>query len=232
MPFLKDSLFLISCCRNEQSCTQFPGVRSWERVTCLVPSVTPSSDLTEMWSAQLCGPAMFSGPSKICLALFLLSCFFFFFNCLKMHCMKIYKHAFLQTKHPCFTLDLGSLCPSSHWLQSPGPDLQRPWQSNREYIHLNYDNSKNTSRNFSGTVEGSVGPVQFLIVPCSNLYFFSRSIGPFQCLVNDKYRVLICCSCHFQSSSLFFVHCGFLCLQVWSVSNFHPDTKGRMWSLI
>ena len=97
---------------------------------------------------------------------------------------------------------------------------------------FNNDNSKNTSRNFSGTVEGSVGPVQFLIVPCSNLYFFSRSIGPFQCLVNDKYRVLICCSCHFQSSSLFFVHCGFLCLQVWSVSNFHPDTKGRMWSLI
>ena len=98
----------------------------------------------------------------------------------KLPCMKIYKHAFLQTKHPCFTLDLGSLCPSSHWLQSPGPDLQRPWQSNREYIHLNYDNSKNTSRNFSGAVVGSVGSVQFQIVTWSGLYF-SRSIGPFQC---------------------------------------------------
>ena len=39
------------------------------------------------------------------------------------------------------------------------------------------DNSKDTSRNFSGVVEGSVGPVQFQIVPCSSLYF-SRSIGP------------------------------------------------------
>ena len=39
----------------------------------------------------------------------------------------------------------------------------------------------------------------FQIVPCSSLYFFSRSIGPFQCLVNVNYRVLICCTCHFQS---------------------------------
>ena len=31
------------------------------------------------------------------------------------------------------------------------------------------DNSKNISRNFSGAVEGSVGPVQFQIVPCSSL---------------------------------------------------------------
>ena len=42
------------------------------------------------------------------------------------------------------------------------------------------DNSKNISRNFSGAVAGSVGPVQFLIVPSSSLYF-SSSIGPFQC---------------------------------------------------
>ena len=55
-----------------------------------------------------------------------------FFYCLKLPCMMIYKHAFLQTKHPCFTRDLGPLCTSSHWLQSPGPGLQRPWQSNRE----------------------------------------------------------------------------------------------------
>ena len=33
--------------------------------------------------------------------------------------------------------------------------------------------------------------VQFQIVPCSSLYFFLRSIGPFQCLVNANYRVLI-----------------------------------------
>ena len=44
--------------------------------------------------------------------------------------------------------------------------------------------------------------------------------------------VLICCTCHFQSGSLFFFSFGFLCLQVSSVSNFHPDTKGWRWSLI
>ena len=43
----------------------------------------------------------------------------------KAACMKIYKHAFLQINHPCFTQDLGPLCPSSHQLQSPGPGLQR-----------------------------------------------------------------------------------------------------------
>ena len=57
--------------------------------------------------------------------------FFFFFYCLTLPCMKIYKHAFLQTKHYCFTRDLGPLHPSSHWLQSPGPSIQRPWQSSR-----------------------------------------------------------------------------------------------------
>ena len=82
------------------------------------------------------------------------------------------------------------------------------------------------SRNLFGTVVGSVGPVQFQNVPCPSLYFFSRSIGPFQCLVNVNYRVLTCCTCHFQSGSLFFVYFGFLCLQVSSVSDFHPDTRG------
>ena len=72
---------------------------------------------------------------------------------------------------------------------------------------------------------GSVGSVQFQIVPCSSLYFFSRSIGPFQCLVNVNYRVLICCTCHLQSSFLFFVYFDFLCLQVYSCLIF-PLTKG------
>ena len=66
--------------------------------------------------------------------------------------------------------------------------------------------------------------VQFQIGPCCSLYFFSRSIGPFQCVVNVNYRVLICCTCHFQSSSLF-VYFGFLCFQISSVSNFRPDTR-------
>ena len=72
----------------------------------------------------------------------------------------------------------------------------------------------------------------FQMVPCSSLYFFSRSIDSFQSLVNVNYIVLICCTVCFQSGSLFFVYFGFLCLQVSSVSNFHPDTRGRRWSLI
>ena len=63
------------------------------------------------------------------------------------------------------------------------------------------DNSKNISRTLSGAVAGSVGPVQFQIVPCSSLCLFS-SIGSFQCLVNVNDGVLICRTCHFQSGSL------------------------------
>ena len=36
--------------------------------------------------------------------------------------------------------------------------------------------------------------------------YFSWSIGSFQCLVSVNYWVLICCTCQFQSSSLFFVY--------------------------
>ena len=70
---------------------------------------------------------------------------------------------------------------------------------------------KNISRNFSGAIVGSVESVQFQILPCSSLYLFSKSIGPLQCLVSGNYKVLICCTCHFQSGSLFFVYFGFLC---------------------
>ena len=90
---------------------------------------------------------------------------------------------------------------------------------------LNSYNNKNIPRNFSGAVVGSVGSVQFQIVPCSSLCLFSRSIDPLQCLVNANYRVSICCACHFESSSLLLVCFGFLCLQVSSVSNFCPDAR-------
>jgi len=79
---------------------------------------------------------------------------------------------------------------------------------------------------------GNVGSVHFHIAPCSSLYLFSRSISPLQCIVNVNYRILICFTCHFQSGSLLFVYFGFLCLQVSSVSNFHPDTRGQKWWLI
>ena len=42
--------------------------------------------------------------------------------------------------------------------------------------------------------------------------------------------LLICGTCHFQSGSLCLF--GFFCLQVSSVSNFCPDTRGRRWSLV
>ena len=47
-------------------------------------------------------------------------------------------------------------------------------------------------------------------------------------VVDTNYRVLICCICHFQGGSLCF---SFFCLLVSSVSNFHPDTRGRWWTL-
>ena len=46
-------------------------------------------------------------------------------------------------------------------------------------------------------------------------------------VTNIKCRVLICCTCHFQSGSPFFVYFSFLCLPVSSVSNFRPDTGGE-----
>ena len=60
---------------------------------------------------------------------------------------------------------------------------------------------------------GSIVSVQFQIFPCSSLYFFLSSIDLFQCLVNVNYRVLTCCTCYFQSGSLF-IDFGFLCLHV------------------
>ena len=47
-------------------------------------------------------------------------------------------------------------------------------------------------------------------------------------VVGANYRVLIYCICHFQGGSLCF---SFFCLLVSSVSNFHPDTRGRWWTL-
>ena len=47
-----------------------------------------------------------------------------------------------------------------------------------------------------------MGSVQFQLVPCSSLYFFSRSIA-LSNVVNTNYSVLICCTCLFQGDSLF-----------------------------
>ena len=42
-----------------------------------------------------------------------------------------------------------------------------------------------------------------------------------------KCRVLVCCTCHFQSGSSSFVYFGFLCSQVSSVSNFCSVRRGE-----
>ena len=75
---------------------------------------------------------------------------------------------------------------------------------------------------------GQFSFIQFLVP----VYTSSEGLQAPSNVVNANYRVLICCTCHFQSSSLFLVYFGFFCLQVSSVSNFHPDTRGRRWSLI
>ena len=63
-------------------------------------------------------------------------------------------------------------------------------------------------------------------------YSSSRGLQAPSNVVSANYRVLIFCTCHFQSGSLFFVYFVFLCFQVSSVSNFCPDTRGRRSSLI
>ena len=116
--------------RKEQSCTQFSRLRSWERA----PAWIPFSDPLQ-WPYLNVIYSVMSLLLKILNAFwpfevyYLLGFVFvqFFFYCLKLPCMKVYKHTFLQIKHPWFTRDLGPLRSSSHWLQSPGSGLQRPW---------------------------------------------------------------------------------------------------------
>ena len=61
-----------------------------------------------------------------------------------------------------------------------------------------------------------------LVLAC----LFSSSIDTFQ-MHSISCWVLICCTCHFQHGSLFFVYFGFLCLQISSVSNFYPTQGGE-----
>ena len=135
MPFLKDSLFLISSWKTGTSKAACSS-QDWdyEKGHLLgFLSVTPFSDclqwpyLNVIYSVM---PLLLKirnafWPFKDCYLLG--SVFAQFFYCLKLPCMKVYKHTFLQIKHLCFTRDLGPLRPSSSWLQSPGSGLQRPW---------------------------------------------------------------------------------------------------------
>ena len=132
--FKGSNMFFFVCCFSRTLYSlSVPGKQEWAELHALLrteimkraPAWIPFSDSLQ-WPFQLCpsysGYWMLSGPLKIVirLALFLPNFFYWL------------KHAFLQIKHPCFTRDLGPLSPSSHRLQSPGPGLQSPWQSNRE----------------------------------------------------------------------------------------------------
>ena len=86
------------------------------------------------------------------------------------------------------------------------------------------------SRNFSGAVAGSVGSVQFQIVPCSNLYILLKIYRPLPIQLVLTTGISICCTCHFLSGSLCLF--GFFCLLVSSVSNFCHDRRGQRQSLV
>ena len=137
-------LYFLSVC-GKQEWAELRAVFRTEimrKDTCLdsfqwLPSVTPFSEslqwpylkviysvmplLLRIWHAFW--------PFEDCYLFGFVSAQLFFFNCLKLPCMKIYKYAFLPIKHPCFTWDLGPLHPSSPQLQSAGLSLQRPWHT-------------------------------------------------------------------------------------------------------
>ena len=93
-PFLKDSLFLISSYfGNKWSCTQFSGLRSWERVPAWIPF---SNSLQWLFSASatlyvLDYPFCYNGWN------------FILCNSWVIILLKIYKPAFLLIKYPCST---------------------------------------------------------------------------------------------------------------------------------
>ena len=58
---------------------------------------------------------------------------------------------------------------------------------------------------------GQCGVSSFSDSSLFQLVLVLRSTGHLQYLVNANYRVLICCTCHFQSSSLFFILASSVC---------------------
>ena len=57
--------------------------------------------------------------------------------------------------------------------------------------------------------------------------YISQDLQAPSYVVDTNYRVLICCTCHFQGDSFGFI----FCLLVSSVFDFRPDTRGRWWTL-
>ena len=69
---------------------------------------------------------------------------------------------------------------------------------------------------------------QFIFGQFLGLAYISQDLQALSYAVSTNDRVLIQCTCHFQGGSFFF---SFFCLLVSSVSDFHPNTRGRWWTL-
>ena len=121
--------------------------------------------------------------------------------------MYIYIYIYMK-----FDLKIGSFC----FARVIGYKNEDEAIKDLTFFLIKSDNSKNIYRNFSGAVVGSVGSVQFQIVPCASFYLFSRSIAPSN-VVSADYRVLICFTSHFQSGSLSYVYFGSLFVSLFSV---------------
>ena len=69
---------------------------------------------------------------------------------------------------------------------------------------------------------------QFIFTQFLGPAYISQDLQAPSYVVSTNDRVLIYCICHFQGGFLCF---SFFCLLISSVSNFHPDTRGRWWTL-
>ena len=70
---------------------------------------------------------------------------------------------------------------------------------------------------------------QFIFGQLLGLAYISQDLQAPSYVAGTNYRILIYCTCHFQGGSLCF---SFFCLLVSSVSNFHPDTRGKWWTIL
>ena len=112
--------------RNEQSCTQFSGLRSWERASAWIPfSDFLLEDNLFSYAPLPQDMECFLALSRL---LFASLCFSSMFLLLKVTLYKDIQTCVFANKAPLFTRDLGPLLPSSRGLHSSGPGLQRPWQ--------------------------------------------------------------------------------------------------------
>ena len=102
MPFLKDSLFLVSSWNtglSRAACSSQNWDHGKEHLLGF-PSVTPFQWLSSATLYLIDYPFCCNWWN------------FILFNCWVIILLKIYKHAFLIMKYPCSTRDLGPLCPS------------------------------------------------------------------------------------------------------------------------